>query len=86
MNRLCKIIGRFCGAAHDQVEIYKLPIVFHNLCGYDAHSIFQKIKQKHGNIYVIPNNSEWYISFDDGHLKFLDSTQFLSCGLDKLAE
>ena len=65
---------------------YKLPIVFHNLRGYDTHLIFQKIKRKHGKINVIPNNSERDISFDVGRLKFLDSMQFLSCGLDKLAE
>ena len=35
---------------------------------------------------VILNNSERYISFDVGRLKFLDSMQCLSCGLDKLAE
>ena len=65
---------------------YKLPIVFHNLRGDDAHLIFQKVKRKHGEINVIPNNSERYISFDVGRLKFLDSMYFLSCGLDKLAE
>ena len=37
-------------------------------------------------INVIPNNSERYISFDVGRLKFLDSVQFLSYGLNKLAE
>ena len=63
---------------------YKLPIVFHNLRGYDAHLIFKKVKQEHGKINVIPNNSELYISFDVGRLKFLDSMQFLSCGLNKL--
>ena len=54
--------------------------MFHNLRGDDAHWIFQKIKREHGKIYVIPNNSERYISFDVGHLKFLDSMQFLSHG------
>ena len=48
---------------------YKLPIVFYNLRGYDAHLIFQKIKRKHGKIDVIPNNSERYIAFDGCRLK-----------------
>ena len=48
--------------------------------------IFQKVKQEHDKINVIPNNSERYISFDVGRLKFLDSMQFLSCGFNKLAE
>ena len=41
--------GHFRGAAHSQCNLkykiekkrYKLPIVFHNLRGYDAHLIFQ---------------------------------------------
>ena len=69
--------GEFCGAAHQHCNLdykidksrYKLPIVFHNLRGYDAHLI----KWKHGKINVIPNNSERYISFDVEHLKFPDS-------------
>ena len=67
-------------------QMYKLSIVFHNLRGYDAHLIFQMVKREHGKINVITNNSEWYISFDVGRLKFLDSMQFLSCDLNKLGE
>ena len=59
----------FGGAAHEECNLhykidkskYKLPVVFHNLRGYDAHLIFQKIKRRHGKIHVIPNNSERYI-------------------------
>ena len=50
----------------------------HNLKGYDGHLIFQKVKPKDGRINVIANNSERYISFSIGRLKFLDSMQFLS--------
>ena len=47
----CHFTGPFRGAAHSQCnwkykidkQRYKLPIVFHNLRGYDAHLIFQKI-------------------------------------------
>ena len=48
--------------------------------------IFQKIKRKHDKNNVIPSNSEWYISFDVGHLMIPDSMQFLSHGLNKLVE
>ena len=90
----CHFSGRFRGAAHNHCNLkykidkqrYKLPIVFHNLRGYDAHLFLQNVKQEHGKISVIPNNSERYISFDVGRLKFLDSMQFLSCSLNKLAE
>ena len=86
----CHFTGEFRGAVHQNCNLnytidksrYKLLIVFHYLRGYDAHL---KIKRKHGNINVIPNNSERYISFDVGRLKFLDSRQFLSHGLNELA-
>ena len=89
----CHFTGRFRGAAHNQCNLdykidkdnYKLPVVFHNLRGYDAHMIFQKIHRRHGKITVIPNNSERYISFTVGRLKFLDSMQFLSGSLEDLA-
>ena len=85
--------GSFRGAAHNSCNLqygidpkkYKLPIFFHNLRGYDSHLIFQKVQQKHGHIDVIANNSERYISFTIGKLKFLDSMQFLSGSLDKLS-
>ena len=65
---------------------YKLPVIFHNLRGYDSHMIFQKVQRRHGKIDVIPNNSERCISFTIGRLEFLDSMQFLSTSLDKLAK
>jgi hypothetical protein len=37
------------------------------------------------NIKCVPNNMEKYISFTIDNLKFIDSFQFLSAGLDKLA-
>ena len=90
----CHFTGKFRRAAHSQCNLqckidkrkYKQTIAFHNLRGYDAHLIFQNIRRKHGTINVIPNNSERYISFVVGRLQFLDSMQFLLCGLDKLAE
>ena len=47
----CHFTGQFRGAAHNHCNLrykidnhrYKLPIVFHNLRGYDAHLIFQKL-------------------------------------------
>ena len=90
----CHFAGHFRGPTHQQcnlhykteVEKYKRPIIFRNLRGYDAHLILQKVKRKHGKIDVIPNNSERYISFTIGRLKFIDSMQFLSCSLENLAK
>lgn len=85
--------GKFRGATHQSCNLqykiekknYKLPVLFHNLRGYDSHHIFQKVKSKHGKIDVIPNNSERYVSFNIGKLKFLDSMQFLSSCIENLS-
>lgn len=85
--------GSFRGAAHSNCNLqyqipkenYKLPIIFHNLRGYDAHLTMLGIRKKHGRIRVIPMNMERYISFSIGCLKFLDSMQFLNSSLEKLA-
>ena len=85
--------GTFRGAAHQECNLkykidkkrYKLPVIFHNLRGYDSHLIMQAIKKKYGKIRVIPNNYENYQSFTLGYLKFLDSHQFLPDCLSELA-
>ena len=42
----CHVTGKFRGAAHNKYNINlrlqrKLPIIFHNLQGYDGHIIFK---------------------------------------------
>ena len=64
----------------------KIPVVFHNLKSYDAHLIISAVKQRHGEISVIPTNTEKYISFSIGGLRFIDSFQFLFASLDNLAK
>ena len=69
---------------------FKIPVVFHNLKGYDSHFIMQQIgrlanKYENLEINVIPNNMEKYMAFMLGkHLVFIDSFQFMSSSLDKL--
>ena len=68
----------------------KIPVIFHNLRRYDAHFIMQEIgkigKKKNLGINCIPNNMERYMAFMPGsHLVFLDSFQFMSSSLDRLA-
>ena len=78
---------------------FKVPVLFHNLRGYDSHFIMQEIGEivkKHTytnkkgencqmNINVIPNNMEKYMAFMLGnHLTFIDSFQFMSSSLEKL--
>ena len=90
--------GRYRGSAHKECMLksrigpdsLKIPVVFHNLRGYDGHFIIQnigKIVNEKGNLKIgaIPNNMEKYIGFTLGdHLTFIDSFQFMSSSLDKL--
>ena len=103
----CHITGEFRGSAHQDCNLklrikpenIKIPVIFHNLRGYDSHFIMQQIgeiakkhayKNKRGeechmNINCIPNNMEKYMAFMLGnHLIFLDSFQFMSSSLDNL--
>ena len=103
----CHITGKYRGSAHQHCNLklriepdkLKIPVVFHNLRGYDSHFIMQEIgaivkkhtyKDSKGRevemqINAIPNNMEKYLSFMLGnHLVFLDSFQFMSSSLDKL--
>ena len=92
------ITGRYKSSAHKECMLknrigpdnLKIPVVFHNLHGYDGHFIMQnigKIVNEKGNLKIgaIPNNMEKYIGFMLGdHLTFIDSFQFMSSSLDKL--
>ena len=44
----------------------------------------QAISKVEGKVSCIPNNTEKYISFSLGQLRFIDSAQFLLASLDKL--
>ena len=62
------------------------PVIFHNLGGYDAHLLMQGMARVPGEIKCIPNNTEKYISFSLGNVKFIDSINFLQSSLDKLVK
>ena len=88
----CHITGKYHGAAHNACDLKlmihpkktAIPVVFHNLRGYDSHLLMQAISKVSGKITCIPNNTEKYISFSLGQLRFIDSAQFLLASLDKL--
>ena len=90
----CHILGQYRGPAHKICNtklaikpwITPIPVVFHNLKGYDSHLIMQQIHKITGRLSCIPNNTEKYISFSVGHLKFLDSFQFMGSSLAKLVD
>jgi hypothetical protein len=87
----CHISGKYRGAAHSMCNLKfkypkNIPVVFHNLKGYDSHLIMQHIGKFDGRISCIPNNMEKYLSFSLGNLVFIDSLQFLNASLDKLVD
>ncbi len=95
----CHLTGAYRGAAHNDCNLklqfrsdkrnqsFFIPVIFHNLKGYDSHFI---IKGYSGNeeeekVSCIPNNMERYMSVTIGQLRFIDSLQFTNASLDKLA-
>ena len=68
MRDHCHITGEFRGAAHWSCNINlqltkKVPVIFHNLRGYDNHLIFCELKNFDVKISVIPNGLEKYVAF-----------------------
>ena len=85
----CHITGKYRGAAHSQCNLKlkiakKIPIIFHNLEGYDEHIIFKELNNFDNiDIQVIPKTSEKYVSIVvNGNIVFLDSNQFYKGKLD----
>lgn len=66
----------------------QIPVIFHNLRGYDAQLIFSGLSRNFGNrqIHIIPTSSEKFMSFSIDKFRFIDSFQFMSESLDKLAK
>jgi len=88
------IIGKYCGAAHNECN-FKLklnsktapiPVIFHNLKGYDGYLLMQAMARVQGEIKCIPTNTEKYMSFSLGNLRFIDSVNFMQSSLDKLVK
>lgn len=86
----CHMSSNYRSALHSRCNlnyklIRKIPVIFHNLKGYDSHHIIKALGQaKNKNISCIASNSEKFITFQIGDLQFLDSYQFLPASLDKL--
>ena len=84
--------GKYRGGAHNECNFklklnsktMPIPAIFHNLKGYDGHLLMQAMARVRGEIKCIATNTEKYISFSLGNLKFIDSVNFMQSSLDKL--
>ena len=87
----CHVTGKFRGAAHNKCNLKlriprKLPIIFHNLQGYDGHIIFKELNNFDVDIAVIPKGIDKFMSIIvNRHITFIDSLQFYNSSLDTLA-
>ena len=69
----CHFTGKYRGAAHNKCNLMCkkpriLPVIFHNLQGYDAHLFIKQLAKIEGKLDCIPCTEEKYISFSK-HIK-----------------
>ena len=64
----CHVTGKYRGAAHWSCNVNlklskNIPVIFHNLRGYDIHLIIKEISKFDVKVSVIPNGLEKYMAF-----------------------
>ena len=64
----CHFTGQYRGAAHNSCNLQCrkpmiLPVIFHNLQGYDAHLFIKQLARLSGELTCIPSTEEKYITF-----------------------
>ena len=64
----CHFTGQYRGAAHNSCNLkcrkpMIIPVIFHNLQGYDAHLFIKELSKIPGELNCIPSTEEKYISF-----------------------
>ena len=86
----CHVTGKFKGAVHRNCNVNfqltkKIPVIFHDLKGYESPLIFFELNKFDIKINVIRNGLEKYIAFFLNKV-FIDSMQFINSSLDKLVK
>ena len=88
----CHITGKYRGAVHFSCNANlklskKIPVIFHNLRGYDSHLIIKEVGNFDVKVKVIPNGLEKCMAFTiNKNLVFIDSMQFMNSSLDSLVK
>ena len=98
----CHFTGKYRGAAHNKCNLFcrkpkVLPVIFHNLQGYDAHLFIKQLYRLEGDLVCIPSTEEKYITFNKKikvdeifgadiafEIRFIDSFKFLQTSLANL--
>ena len=98
----CHFTGKYRGAAHNKCNLMcrkpkVLPVIFHNLQGYDAHLFIKELYRLEGDLVCIPSTEEKYITFNKKikvdeindvditfEIRFIDSFKFLQTSLANL--
>ncbi|KAK9751738.1 Recombination endonuclease VII [Popillia japonica] len=77
----CHLTGTFRGAAHSKCNLnFKIqkfiPIIFHNLSGYDLHLFVKDLAYDYEAIDILPQNKEKYISLSKSLIvdKYVDKS------------
>src|SRR2546426_4978768 len=70
----CHITNKFRGPACSRCNLqmkltHIIPVIFHNLRGYDMHLLLQEVGRFKRELTIIPNNMEKYMSFSVGTVK-----------------
>ncbi|XP_039291035.1 uncharacterized protein LOC120352821 [Nilaparvata lugens] len=82
--------GKFIGAAHNTCNLNTkkvefIPVIFHNLTGYDMHFILKSLGNYRKKISTIAKSSEKIMTMTlNNTLRFIDSLNSLHSSLDKL--
>ena len=102
MRDHCHFTGEYRGAAHNECNLscrkpLILPVIFHNLQGYDANLFIKQLAKVPGDLFSIPTTEEKYITVDQYYskkkekvlsknfeIRFIDSFKFLQTSLANL--
>lgn len=95
------ITSQYRGAAHSHCNLMFrvcpfVPVIFHNLAGYDSHLFITELAKYEGAFKIIPKTKEKYMSITKLfhrknssrpiQVKFIDSFQFLNSSLNILVK
>ena len=65
----CHYTGKYRGALHSLCNlrlkrVRTIPVIFHNLSGYDSHLFVKRLADTIGRVDCIPQNAEKYVTFN----------------------